>query len=945
MSSPTVERAGTSGRDFSGIFTQYVVDYLNACAPEGTLERVLRSAGEVRSADMLSDASTWSSYAQLRKLLEATGEALGGPGSLRVVGQHTFDSIRSPELSEAMLALGSPAAVFSTLSGVNESLAPHVELTTENTSLTECEVELRVKDGYDPFPELCGLELGILSSVPVLFGYPVAEVLDETCQYDGAPSCHIRLRWQATDSDEAKVALAELRSRISEARLEEFQRTVAQLVSGDGLEAVLTRVTTAAGRAVPAWCYILDIRLPASAERWTSSEGIEPAERARIIEQLNATPPADVAAHMFVADVASDRDDYGRLVAIRPETATFEPLERSVLESYARLAASALDSEAAIVDARQQAAAAHALLSLSSSLADLASAEEMIVRLARAVPSVIDCDRVAVSLTDSDSNIARVGATHGFDHATDAELRSLHIPVWPVDPSTGGDVGQRLPEDTQEFRAVLKAADSMEIFSLPITYNDEMYGWITVDVTDRPERISDSVDIAERLRGLAGQAAIAIRNARLLDEIRHQALHDSLTGLPNRVLLIDRVKQTLSRARRDHHSVALLFIDLDSFKDINDTLGHASGDALLQAVADRFTRTLRDSDTVARIGGDEFVVLAEGITLAAGPELVAERLLGVLEEPFHLTDDSDSPVTTSASIGIAVGPRDSAEDLLRDADVALYAAKTAGGRRYMFFEEEMQAALQTRHNLEVDLQAALDSDQYFLLYQPIFDLVNMQVVGVESLLRWRHPIRGLLEPDEFIPVLESSGLIIPVGRWVLMEACRQAMIWRKQGHLTRVSVNASARQLDADSLLDDVQSALDVTGLPPDGLIIEITETSLMRDTQGTIRQLTALKTLGVRIAIDDFGTGYSSLAYLQQFPVDCLKIDRSFISGMAKSPEGDALIHTLMQLGKALSLETLAEGIEEAGQLTQLQAEQCDVGQGYLFARPLAADKIQGLL
>ena len=254
----------------------------------------------------------------------------------------------------------------------------------------------------------------------------------------------------------------------------------------------------------------------------------------------------------------------------------------------------------------------------------------------------------------------------------------------------------------------------------------------------------------------------------------------------------------------------------------------------------------------------------------------------------------------------------------------------------------MQTVLRSRHELEMDLQAAIGTEQFFLLYQPIFELGDMSVMGVEALLRWRHPTRGALRPDEFIPALEASGLIIPVGRWVLHEACRQAMEWRRRGQVTKMSVNASARQFDADSFLDDVRGALASSGLPPDDLIIEITETSLMRNTTTAQKQLLALKGLGVRLAIDDFGTGYSSLAYLQQFPVDSLKIDRSFISGMAKSPEGDALIHTLIQLGKAMHLETLAEGIEESSQLTQLQAENCDVGQGFLFARPLAPDEVE---
>jgi diguanylate cyclase (GGDEF)-like protein len=390
--------------------------------------------------------------------------------------------------------------------------------------------------------------------------------------------------------------------------------------------------------------------------------------------------------------------------------------------------------------------------------------------------------------------------------------------------------------------------------------------------------------------------------------------------------------------------VALYFIDLDGFKDVNDNLGHKVGDDLLRSVAARFTGTLRESDTVARLGGDEFVVLAEGISLAAGPELVAERLLEVLEEPFELGEHNGAqlPVSVSASIGIAVGVRDSSDELFRDADVALYRAKEAGKNRYVIFESEMYTTLHSRHELELDLQAAIGTDQFFLDYQPIFKLSDMSVMGVEALLRWNHPTKGLLQPDEFIPALEMSGLIIPVGRWVINEACRQAMVWRDMGQAIKMSVNASARQLDADTLLDDVCFALGESGLPAELLIVEITETCLMRDAKGALTQLNALKALGVRIAIDDFGTGYSSLSYLQQFPVDSLKIDRSFIAGMGKSPAGDTLIHTLIQLGKALKLETLAEGIEEAGQLAQLQGEQCDVGQGYFFARPVAPEEVE---
>ena len=933
------------GRDFGGALTQYVVGYLREHTPEGTLEEVFRLAGETRSAEMLSDVNAWSSYGQYRRLLEATGRLLGGPDALKTVGSHAFDSIRNSEMTETFRALGSPTAVYEALIGVTASTAPGFAMMMDPIGPNECRIRLRMREPNEPFREHCSFQLGLLTTIAQIFGYPPAEILDEVCQCDGVPSCSARMRWEPTDEDAARAARAELRTRLLEARLDELQRTVAELVSGDGLEAVLTRVVAAARRAVLAPSFVLDVRAYGTSERFVHTEGVGVTEGARLTEEIRGGSWAQQAPNVLVSEVVSERRHYGHLVAIRPETVAFEARERSVLDSYARLAASALDTEAAIVDARQQATAAEALLALSSSLADLGTSQEMLGRLARAVPSVIDCDRVLVLLTDPARHTFRVQATYGFDHGTEVDLRRLEIPAPLQRQEPPGFHRHPAPGELGGLYPVLESAGSVRACSFPITSNSDMLGWITIDVTSRPERLDGDAAITARLRGLAGQAAIAIRNARLLDEIRHQALHDNLTGLPNRALIIDRVSQAIARARRDQHEVALLFVDLDGFKDVNDSLGHGAGDQLLRSVAARLSATLRDSDTVARLGGDEFVVLAEGLSLAAGPELVAERLLGVLGEPFQLGDDNSTSMSVTASVGIAVGLRDTAEELFRDADIALYAAKAAGKNRYTVFEARMGDALRSRHEIEMDLQAAVGTDQFFLLYQPIFDLATMAVVGVEALLRWNHPIRGLLQPDEFIPALEASGLIIPVGRWVLHQACRQAMVWRAHGQHTNMSVNASGRQLDAATLLDDVRHALSQSGLPPDSLTIEITETCLMRDTQGAIRQLSALKTLGVRIAIDDFGTGYSSLAYLQQFPVDSLKIDKSFISGMAKSPEGDALIHTLIQLGKALNIETLAEGIEENDQLTQLQTEHCEVGQGYLFALPLTPDQVEEFL
>ncbi len=428
------------------------------------------------------------------------------------------------------------------------------------------------------------------------------------------------------------------------------------------------------------------------------------------------------------------------------------------------------------------------------------------------------------------------------------------------------------------------------------------------------------------------------------EELRHQAFHDPLTGLPNRALILDRIAHMLAHARREHTTPAALFLDLDNFKDINDTLGHRSGDELLAGVGTRLSEVLREGDTVGRLGGDEFVLLTEGAAQTGIADAVAERILAALEPPFEISG-SEIPLTITASIGIATGDRTTPEELLRDADIALYRAKAAGKGRFAVFTPSMLESVDDHRNLDVDLHRALAADQFFLLYQPTIDLSTGVFTGVEALLRWRHPTRGVVQPDDFIPALESSGLIVPVGRWVLETACRQGAKWQRQGHRFVVSVNVAAKQLQRDRIVDDVYRALSASGFDADMLVLELTESTLMQHVETTVTRLKMLKAVGVRIAIDDFGTGFSSLAYLQQFPIDILKIDRSFVSGIGDADKSAAIVRTFVQLGRALGLEVIAEGIETHVQWRQLEAADVDTGQGFLFAQPLTAEAVDLLL
>jgi diguanylate cyclase (GGDEF)-like protein len=434
-----------------------------------------------------------------------------------------------------------------------------------------------------------------------------------------------------------------------------------------------------------------------------------------------------------------------------------------------------------------------------------------------------------------------------------------------------------------------------------------------------------------------------VHDRKLLEErLTHQAFHDPLTGLANRALLANRVEHALARVQRDGRPPAVLFLDLDNFKTVNDSLGHAVGDEVLVEAARRLQSCVRATDTPARLGGDEFAVLLDDSDgLEAGVE-VAERLTGALRAPFG---SRGQEVFLTASVGLAVaGQRATATELLRNADVAMYTAKQTGKDRLVIFEPSMHAAVVERLELEKDLRHAVYRGELVLHYQPIVDLAHGRFAGAEALVRWRHPQRGLLFPGQFIELAETTDLIVPIGGWVLEQACRQARGWRSGGEPVHISVNLSARQLQEDGLVERVDDALRSSGLEPARLVLEITESLVMLEARTIVARLRELKRLGVRLAIDDFGTGYSSLSYLLKLPVDILKIDKSFMDGLTQSP-GAAVVCGILELGKAMGLATVAEGIESADQVTALRAFGAQYAQGYHFSRPVEPHALEALL
>jgi len=482
-------------------------------------------------------------------------------------------------------------------------------------------------------------------------------------------------------------------------------------------------------------------------------------------------------------------------------------------------------------------------------------------------------------------------------------------------------------------------------------------------------------DDASMLRGMARVLMLTIRQLRLIEseralreqsqrevaerraaeeELAHHALHDALTGLPNRTLLLDRLDQALIRASEQGTIVGVLFVDLDNFKLINDTLGHHVGDDLLRLVSARLHESLRmtvdgarvGTDTVARFGGDEFVLLAEGLGSPAEATAIAERIASRFSEPFRVDGDQ---LFVTASSGVAVGnPGARADALIRDADAAMYHAKQRGRARFELFDDRMRERLMRRLGAEKDLRRAIENDEFRLFYQPIVSLSDGTITGAEALIRWLHPDRGLLPPGDFIPLAEESGLIVDLGDWVIRNACQQIAIWQDSGVAQRgvtVSVNVSARQLEDASLVHRLGAVLEENGTDPGVLGLELTESVLIENSESPIKLLEGLRGLGATLILDDFGTGYSSLSYLRRLPLDVLKLDRSFVGGLSSPGRDRDIIQSLIQMAGVLGLSVVAEGVETAAQLACLKDLGCDAAQGFHLGRPMPVDDFEHLL
>ena len=504
------------------------------------------------------------------------------------------------------------------------------------------------------------------------------------------------------------------------------------------------------------------------------------------------------------------------------------------------------------------------------------------------------------------------------------------------------------PEDrdavSTELEAHLKGETASFRNEHRIKHTDGTYRWVLI----RGMAVRDNGGKAVRI---AGSMSDITERKSAEEKLAHDAVHDALTGLPNRKKLMERLARSIKRIKHNsNYGFAVLFIDLDRFKTINDSLGHQAGDELLLIITEKLTELVRPSDMVARLGGDEFVVVLENVRSKEKVSQIAERILTCLQKPNEI---SGQQIYSSASIGIVLASPlyDKPDDLVRDADIAMYRSKVKGKARFEIYDSKMHSSAVSLLQMEMDLRRAIDRAEFTLNYQPIVSLNSEKIVGFEALIRWNHPTRGNIPPDDFIPVAEETGLILPIGNWVLREACSQMQQWREKYSLANsliVNVNLSARQLEQKDLVKQIARILKETKLDPACLKLEITESVIMKNAEETITKVRKLREMGVLLSIDDFGTGYSSLSYLHRFPIDTLKVDRSFVNLIGAEGEHSEIIQTIITLAYNLGMDVVAEGVETAEQLKFLRQVNCNYGQGYFYSHPvtnlLAAEMIEEL-
>lgn len=924
------------------ILPQSILRYVARSVGEAAAEEIRVAAGEARTLGQMAERGKWSSMASTMAIAQAASRVTGDANIGRRGGEEMFRSYIEMGLAEMLRAEGTPTAA---LELIVES-SSRVSVARLMTIVERSEHAILVEGSYQTGPPtsevLCEFAAGFWSKVPSVFG-ATGYAAELECQARGDRRCLTRVAWTPLDPDVVDVAAAiDQRERVF-VRFEELQTMASELVAATDVATVLDLIVKRAGSAVLAPRFLLVVRLDDDAELRVHHRGFTDDAAARVAaEALIEGAPMPSA---LVVDVASARRTYGKIAALYPpgssDTGTYNP---RLITAYAAHAAAALEAASAWERAERDRGTARVLLELGRSLARLGTPAEVCDRLAGAMPTLTGANAASVWLWEPESQQLNRAAAHPTDCAAALPqiLTVVDVPGLDALAQVPRPVLLDVEDGSGAVRAAMVAEGSEFAAIVPLVARGTFLGMVSAGFR---ERLPDGARplLLERLGGFADQAATAIDNAHLVERIRHQALHDALTGLPNRPVIEELTTRALSVAEHTDRKVGILFLDLDRFKNVNDTLGHRAGDDLIRQVVVRLRAATRSCDTLARVGGDEFVVLVTDVTDEPTVAHIADRLIESLRAPFELCGQQ---LFISCSIGIAVAPAHGVDydELMQHADSAMYAAKDMGRDTFAVHVGGLPNVRQEMLELESALHSAIERSQLAVLYQPQVDLHTMDIVGVEALVRWNHPTRGTLSPDTFLSVAEDSGLIVAIDRWVRRTAFAQALAWEHDGlPPLRLALNLSTREIRNPSISRDLAADLTEFGIGPERVEIEVTDRIIMtEDDLPTV--LASIRSTGVRLAIDDFGTGSSVLGRLQRCAVDTLKIDRSFVQEIASS-SGEAIVAALVQMASALHLQAVAEGVETPAQASLLRDLGCPLAQGYFFSLPVPAPAITELL
>ena len=938
-------------RETAGVTTRLIVTVLRRRGGDELVHRVLRRAGEMRPVAVLEDERSWTSYDRKIELFAAAAVETGEPEIARLIGEQVLETTVAASVRSLLEVLGSPRQVLRSVAKANAKFSTIATMAAAHLGRNDARITYRVHDGIEPSIHDCLYTRGILSQAPVLFGLPAARIDHPECQVTGAPRCVYDVTWRdrprwwrrrgaaapPTDRDAIRSQLADL------------QRTVADLVAEADIDTLLERIADRSTAAVHAQRHLLAIEVPGEDAPRYLADGFSDEQGAALGEALLLGHSLDQVGSVLVSDVSTARHAYGKLAAFYDREALFFEAEQELLDAYAQLAAAALEVTTALELSRRRGRTSELLLGLARDLAGTTSGAEVAGTLSRVVPELVGADRVTVFLYDEGSGELVAAGRHGWPVELDVLLDDFRIrpddtpALQRFTTSPGPQLHTRDSEDPW-VREVLTAFDVHTVAVVPILGSDGVLGAVMANWSRKAGEAAVGGQFWPRLSGLADLAVTALTNARLVEAVHHQATHDALTGLPNRQLFHDRVEQALARWRRDAVPFAVAFLDLDRFKSVNDEFGHAVGDVLLRQVAERLEAVLRDVDTLARVGGDEFTLLLGDVGEEGAIVPVVSRVLETFSSPFT---PEGHELFISPSVGVAlVGEHGTTrEELTAAADAAMYRSKNAGRNTWRLARADRSRSSQSLV-VERELRRAVEREELVLHYQPQVDLGSSRTVALEALVRWRHPGRGLLTPARFLPIAEESDLITAVDLRVLELAGRQVAEWRREDvPVLRVAVNISARTFADRRFLPAVEAALRAAGATSPWLELELTEMAALHDTAAVVRTIAGLRRLGCTLAVDDVGTGYSTLARLRDLPADRLKVEGSFVAGLPDDLEGAAVIEAIVALGRRLGRRVLAEGVETEVQRNAVIAAGCDEAQGYLFAEPAPAEVVAGWL